>query len=444
MLLPGAGLQCLKDSRANLQSQECKQAVTELIASTSEDARLDPILKRVCADEIKSCIAAGVSPKEGRLNECLRQVIQSRGDTSVNKACKQQVLKIVAHEVDDVRMSYPLQSRCKSELHELCGNVDPSKAQGLVCLQSHMRSANFGAPCFKQVVATLRLVNQHHHLVPKVATTCADEIDAHCAQHKGDGGDGAVLNCLLANEMGGNLTKSCGIAIRNAGRSAFLAFDWGQGMSRVCDADIFAKCAGHGSNTITPYTREVVDVNQDGVYEGSELWPCIARAAHSDDEQFFDPGCRDLIQLLSLDPEVPVEDAKAYTKKLRKELQETLKSHAAMKKQAAAARDSSSADSATVKQAVAEMDGMREAVRSKGEELSRLRDQLDFQMAMTARNRKLLEESQSALMSGMLISWRMLAPLALVALAVAGVGVARCRASPGRKGYEVLVVPKDG
>ena len=37
-------------------------------------------------------------------------------------------------------------------------------------------------------------------------------------------------------------------AIREAGRSAFLAFEWGRGMSRVCDADIFAKCAGHGAN----------------------------------------------------------------------------------------------------------------------------------------------------------------------------------------------------
>ena len=40
-----------------------------------------------------------------------------------------QVLKIVAAEIDDVRMSYPLQSTCKSELHELCSSVDPSKAQ---------------------------------------------------------------------------------------------------------------------------------------------------------------------------------------------------------------------------------------------------------------------------------------------------------------------------
>ena len=42
LVFPGAGLQCLKDSVDALRAPSCRAAVNELMATTSEDALLDP------------------------------------------------------------------------------------------------------------------------------------------------------------------------------------------------------------------------------------------------------------------------------------------------------------------------------------------------------------------------------------------------------------------
>ena len=73
--------------------------------------------------------------------------------------------------------------------------------------------------------------------------------------------------------------------------TAFLAFDWSQGVTQVCDADIWSQCAGEGGGRTLPLQPRPpgaggaagtgggagppatvsADTNKDGTFSGHEV-----------------------------------------------------------------------------------------------------------------------------------------------------------------------------
>ena len=227
-------------------------------------------------------------------NESERQRVVAMSARPLRYACVQQVRKLVMAEADDILISYPLRSACRNELRRFCTDVATVQGQGLACLEAHLGHRDFSPACARATHSTVTVLLQDYRLLPQVRKHCGDYVLAHCANASdgsaSDGAEGAAgeagaLACLLKAEtarsggaaagsaaVGGaagdgtsiamgsvgarsgggaagggqpiELTRACGLAVRDAARSSFLYFEWGRGVTQQCDADIYDKCTG--------------------------------------------------------------------------------------------------------------------------------------------------------------------------------------------------------
>ena len=242
MQLPGAEMQCLKDNLRSLRNEQCKAAVREVVASVSEDARLDPILVSTCKSDIDACAAAGVQPGRGRINACLRRRMFSKGEgrgrigssssqaadafndmlvelaqdaetvgkvkavatTPLALPCAQQVFKSVALEAEHPALSFPLRKACKRELREYCAEAGAEQGQGLACLELHQRERDFSAPCATAVRGAISLALNDYRLLPVVAKECAVYVGSQCA------GGGGIFIGLAQTAVGDSAGGAAG------------------------------------------------------------------------------------------------------------------------------------------------------------------------------------------------------------------------------------------
>jgi len=285
---PGAAMQCLKDNRDLLHEDKCHEAVLGAMARAAADARLDPLLAQKCAAEMRACAAEGIVSGEGRVHACLRRKAREQG---LSAACTQQVFKAQQAELEDVRLNYPVQSACKVELVRFCAQVPPGQARRLACLEAHAAEKDFGKSCTVVLRRSLRDSVHDYRLLPRLAKACAEPIRTQCTNIAP--GDSAVISCLLESEQAGRLKKACGFEVRGAARTAFLSFEWNQGVTQVCDADIWSQCAGEGGARTLPLQprpgagggpgggpgggaglpppRVSADTNNDGTLSGYEV-----------------------------------------------------------------------------------------------------------------------------------------------------------------------------
>ena len=456
-----AAVQCLKDNRDVLESEKCHDAITTLMGRSSADARFDPLLRQLCAAEIAGCKQQGVQPGEGRINECLRSKMKEH---QLAAACKQQVFKTQQAELGDVRLSYPIQQHCRVELVRFCAQVRPGEARRLACLEAHQGHRDFSKPCHITLGRVVRESVNDYRLLPRLRSLCAAPIRTLCEGVTA--GDSQVIVCLLEKECEGRLSKECGLEVRGAARSAFLNFGWSQGITQVCDPDVWGECAGEGgiqrlgrpptTQTVdgagdtgsavggasVPAELRSADSNNDGIFSGDEVWSCISRAAHSEETEFFAPQCKQLVLTLAPHRIDSPDEAVAMATELSEQHVALSKRHAALETKHKHEKERHSQTSAQKSRVENELVQLETKMKAKETDLARLREQLMFQQEVEEKARKLKEAYDEQRALGIFISWKLVAPLAAIGL-VATLYLSSRINAPQRKGYEQVFVPKD-
>jgi len=467
---PGASIQCLKDSRGQLRSKDCKATVLGLMAGASKDSRLDAMLQSQCGRDLFECTRAGVLPGEGRLLKCLKEKL-----SKLQPSCAAQLRKTVHAEAEDVRVNFEVSKACEAELHHYCASVKPEGALG--CLELHLGGSDFGvscpryvhdtsaacptggsdfgAPCATAVRATMRMALLDYRLHPQVKAACEPTLPRVCPTVPP--GEGAVLRCLLDGEGSGNLTdKACARAIRQAARSAFVSYTPRHAITDLCDDDIGRLCAAPDAarraaalrGAPGPLEESSLDLNGDSELVGAELWPCLSHKAHAEPTSFRSSACASLVERLSLDPKVSLEEAEERAKELSETLSKSSRKQRALLKKVRAAKAetsaSKSAGDAERDRALAEMRAVQSEIGVKTTELSALREKLAYAEAMREEAERLQAEAQARLSSGVVINRGVALPMLACGVGLAARVLYSRATDPALKGYTVVQVPKDG
>ena len=341
-------------------------------------------------------------------NESARHAVVTMTSRKLGYACAQQVRKLVQAEADDILISYPLRTACRRELRRFCSDVATVQGQGLACLEAHLSQRDFSEECARATHSTVSVLLQDYRLMPQVRKHCHDYVGTHCANASegetatgeagalacllraetaaasgpavgpGVAGDGTSLAVVGAAARGGRgaagggggsagLTQSCGLAVRDAARSAFLHFEWGRGVTQQCDADIYDKCTG---------SRH--DVNADGRFSGPETWTCMQRAAHEQAVTFRSEPCLRLVRLLAPHQIVDGAQATALTDQLRRQHEKLLLEQQRFQSGLADALAAKEVEALQHARARDRLGELQQEVAAKAEQMTRLKEQLAF------------------------------------------------------------------
>lgn len=181
--LPGSGIECLTTHLADIEDQNCADAVRKKVEMQSKNIMNTAGLFNHCADDTKE-LCSGVKPGGGLLLNCLMEnfasVKSSKCKESVNTLKTNQKIKVVMNPV--------VAEHCSNESNMFCKGLSPS-ALGK-CLTQNSMKEGFSLTCKR----TIELYGFEKSLSDPGPTITA-------ASSNGDGGGIVIRGPLAAISM---------------------------------------------------------------------------------------------------------------------------------------------------------------------------------------------------------------------------------------------------
>ena len=126
--LEGKVIGCLKKQYVlNKLSQSCEIEVVNVIREVAENIELDPILYKTCQQEIKTKCS-----DEFDVEECLKTKFQSK--QIVDNECKTEIARLINQVKADIQSDPLLYKVCVQDLKHFCSDVPSGHGRQLSCL----------------------------------------------------------------------------------------------------------------------------------------------------------------------------------------------------------------------------------------------------------------------------------------------------------------------
>lgn len=122
--LNGKVMNCLKEKfREGKLTNKCKREVTEILQEQALNYKLNPLLKELCANEIKVICKQDDDSDEdhGEVQECLKQAFLDQ--RIITKECKVEVATLIQEAKADIHVDPLLQRACTIDLLKHCSKV---------------------------------------------------------------------------------------------------------------------------------------------------------------------------------------------------------------------------------------------------------------------------------------------------------------------------------
>ncbi|KAI7844989.1 hypothetical protein COHA_001355 [Chlorella ohadii] len=139
---PGGGRThaCLREHMEEL-SERCRKTELRLMVLQARDIRLRPQLWAACSEEV-AVFCKGVEPGKGRVYKCLAENMSKPG---FGEECRQAVSERIAATQTDYRLDYGVGTSCQADAEKHCAKeMGIGKGQVLRCLVAHYKQLGGG------------------------------------------------------------------------------------------------------------------------------------------------------------------------------------------------------------------------------------------------------------------------------------------------------------
>ncbi|GIL81323.1 hypothetical protein Vretimale_1124 [Volvox reticuliferus] len=247
---PGEGrvISCLRDQRANITGEACRQQVMRLLGFIVEDHRMDVRLTEVCTSDVQK-YCGGVEAGEGQVHDCLR-----RSADHLSPECRAAEEEVERLEHEDVRLNPKLMRECPLAVSGFCADVPPGDARVISCLQANMDKGHFPAGCrlaIRQLTdraavkysLNFRLRQECDDDVQNLCPEAVDELGTSRAAVTGTGGahrEETTLACLARQSM--QVAPGCRSELQALVKLSLNHYRVGMPLTSQCDGDVMQRC----------------------------------------------------------------------------------------------------------------------------------------------------------------------------------------------------------
>ncbi|GLI61059.1 hypothetical protein VaNZ11_003321 [Volvox africanus] len=247
---PGEGrvISCLRDQRANITGETCRQQVMRLLGFIVEDHRMDVGLTEACTSDVQK-YCGGVEAGEGQVHDCLR-----RSADHLSPECRAAEEEVERLEHEDVRLNPKLMRECPLAVSGFCADVPPGDARVISCLQTNMDKGHFPAGCrlaIRQLTdraavkysLNFRLRQECDDDAQHLCPEAVDELGSSRAAITGTGGahrEETTLACLARQSM--QLAPGCKSELQALVKLSLNHYRVGMPLTSQCDGDVMQRC----------------------------------------------------------------------------------------------------------------------------------------------------------------------------------------------------------
>ncbi|GIL63487.1 hypothetical protein Vafri_17538 [Volvox africanus] len=247
---PGEGrvISCLRDQRANITGEACRQQVMRLLGFIVEDHRMDVGLTEACTSDVQK-YCGGVEAGDGQVHDCLR-----RSADHLSPECRAAEEEVERLEHEDVRLNPKLMRECPLAVSGFCADVPPGDARVISCLQTNMDKGHFPAGCrlaIRQLTdraavkysLNFRLRQECDDDAQNLCPEAVDELGTSRAAVTGTGGahrEETTLACLARQSM--QLAPGCRSELQALVKLSLNHYRVGMPLTSQCDGDVMQRC----------------------------------------------------------------------------------------------------------------------------------------------------------------------------------------------------------
>ena len=254
---------CLEEHLTHQKfSKECRTEMSTMMQARARDFRLDPALRRACADDIDGLCGYmedqidGVESMQGNVINCLQDMYDDLKSGECKKAvhkaferastdyrlhtplaekcfddtrrncaahtpgsarvitclqdsrealqpeCRTALFDLEVRMAEDIDFQFPLKAHCAAEIKELCASVEHGHARMVQCLQEHLSAREMGSECRAEVRRSTNRMAQDYRLNYRLKIACDKDMQAVCdgaCFEDGQACGGTMLRCLQDN-----------------------------------------------------------------------------------------------------------------------------------------------------------------------------------------------------------------------------------------------------
>ena len=245
-LKPGNGqvLNCLKESRQDIEDAQCRSSILRLFRLTSVDWKLDWSTHFACEDDaMKLCS----DETDISVNTCLQQKY-----SQLSLACQDMQKTLMEAESDTLDVNWRVKYSCAKARQMYCPDVPDGDGRVLGCIEENMSDKDFPSMCKSVVTHFLSRVTsaaekENMRLIPTIQRKCLRDIDAHCRMGTeianpswGNDLNSMVMGCLIRESE--KLENKCRTTVTRRTRTMLKHFIADSPVTGVCDADVERLC----------------------------------------------------------------------------------------------------------------------------------------------------------------------------------------------------------
>ncbi|KXJ24182.1 Golgi apparatus protein 1 [Exaiptasia diaphana] len=145
-------LKCLKEHKHEPEmDKRCLAIVTKRQKAQYENDELDPELHGACKRDIKKFCKNLSGHDMGQMMTCLKTHLDR-----LSEECEHYVRSVTREESLDYRLDPTLSKNCKTEINQLCSDVEPGKGRMEQCLRKHFGKIVPSSRCYAEVIRTMK------------------------------------------------------------------------------------------------------------------------------------------------------------------------------------------------------------------------------------------------------------------------------------------------
>ncbi|KAL4443753.1 hypothetical protein ABPG75_011490 [Micractinium tetrahymenae] len=274
----GVVADCLRDRLDDIHGEECRAEVFHLLEMQVGDHQADPQLESACRGDM-AMHCRDVEEAGAQVHDCLRQHWDR-----LSAGCKAQEKQLSILQARDVRLRPRLRAACSEELSVFCKGVEPGKARLYRCLMDNVGKGGFSEECKQAVLVSWAASQDDYRLNYDIGAACQADVDAQCKAEKqqlvAGQGHGVVLKCLVGRFK--SLSEGCQNELSRGVRTALWVYKEGSPLTKVCDADVKARC---------PSLPRL----GTGFFQVGAVGQCLSKQATQGGDEPLSPGCKELV-----------------------------------------------------------------------------------------------------------------------------------------------------
>ncbi|XP_060516634.1 Golgi apparatus protein 1 [Cylas formicarius] len=127
-------IKCLKSHfKLGKLSNKCEKEITSILREQALDVNLNPLIRAVCANELKTICKVNDEENSGDAEECLKDaLLNSRIQTP---ECKNEIANMIEESQADIQADPLLQKACALDLLNYCSDIPQGNGRHINCLK---------------------------------------------------------------------------------------------------------------------------------------------------------------------------------------------------------------------------------------------------------------------------------------------------------------------